>query len=196
MQILHLILLCRAVSTLLLHIHSGEVCSGQLHSPALLPLALCRSRCSVCGVCHLERLCGCGRQEPPSSLPPHPTSLLFCYICLLLCLWAADPELENSFQFCQAALSVTVDACPLRASSVWILSSEALHVRHMCTSYIPCFHTFPISCSLVCTIDRSRKRVPRPSPSFTALIDKPRTGPWGGGSEVPWGDGSEVPQQL
>ena len=72
-----------------------------------------------------------------------------------------------------------MDAWPLRASSVWVLSSEALHVSHMCTSYTPCSRTFPISCSSVCTIDRSRrvaKRVPRPSLSFTALIDKPRTG--------------------
>ena len=128
----------------------GEVCSGQLHGSPLLSLALCRSRCSVYGVCPLERFCGCGRQEPPSGLPPHPTSLLLCYVFLLLCLWTAATELENSFQFCEATLAAAMDSCLLCVSSVWVLSSAALHVSHICTCCLIPRPRSPIFCSSVC----------------------------------------------
>ena len=170
--ILHIIhiLLCRAVSTLLLHMCSGEVFSGQLHSSPLLPLALCRSRCSVCGVCHLERFCSCGRQEPPSSLPPCPTSLLLCYVFLLLCLWTAATELENNFQLCEAALAATIYACLLHASSVWVLSGAALHVGHICTyCFVPRPPPFSVLQFAFNTIDRSRKGLPG-LPVFSPLL--------------------------
>ena len=172
------ILLCRAVSTLLLHMYSGEVCSGQLHSSPLLPLALCRSRCSIYGVCPLERFCGCGRQEPPSSLPPHPTSLLLCYIFLLLCLWTAATELENSFQLCEATLAAAMDPCLLCVSSVWVLSSATLHVSHICTyCLIPRPPPFSVLQFAFNTTDRSRrvaKRALRLSLFFATLIGKPK----------------------